>query len=76
MWTRSVCTNALLLVSTALIARAADCKLDQIRKEGDLSGQKIVEALNSHDNLNNVCAGNWRTADEAQLENSFSWWGM
>jgi hypothetical protein len=76
MWTRSAYFVALLLSSAALVARAADCRLDQPRKEGDLSGQQIVDALNSHDNLNNVCAGKWRTEDEAQLENSFSWWGM
>lgn len=62
-------------LSLASISFAADCTLDQPRKEGDPSGEQIAKAIGAQTELEGVCANNWRTGDEKKLENSFNHWG-
>lgn len=54
------------------VAFAADCLLDQPRKEGDPSGAQIAKAVGDQTELTAVCDGRWRVNDERRLENSYN----
>ena len=58
--------------AVASVAFAADCSLDQPRKEGDPSGAQIAKAVGVQTELTAVCDGRWRVNDEKRLENSFN----
>ena len=57
----------LMLVSTAM---AADC--NQPRKDGDPSGDDIATALTSHNQLSEVCSGNFPPGSDKT--NTFNHW--
>lgn len=56
------------------VVYAADCTLDQPRKEGDPSGTQIAKAVGAQTELDGVCANRWRINDEKRLENSYTHW--
>jgi hypothetical protein len=63
---------SLLLLALSGAAFAAECLDDQVRTTNVPTGSQIRDALTKNEQLDHICAGNWRVGDPEMLENTFN----